>query len=126
MIKPDRFALTLRPIPGVDARITRISAEHSQTGEVTTAGILFTGGKYAHDEVQYELLRLADVFNLPAGHWHRLAEADGVPTYCNEPDPDGEDAWLRFAADHGIPREQAARTLLGPQTDASPFTRRVA
>lgn len=126
MIKPGRFALTLHPIPGVDPRITRISAKHSKTGEATTAGILFTGGKYAHDEVQDELLRLADAFDLPVGHWHRLAEADGVPTYCNEPDPDGEEAWLRFAADHGITREQAARTLLGPQTGAGPFTRRVA
>jgi len=126
MIKPDRFALTLYPIPGVDPRINRIAAEHPQTGEATTAGILFTGGKYAHDEVQGELLRLADAFDLPGGHWHRLAEADGVPTYCNEPDPDGAEAWLRFAADHGISREQAARTLLDEQTGSSPFTRRVA
>ena len=38
MIAPDRFALTIHPIPGVDQRISRIAAEHAQTGEVTTAG----------------------------------------------------------------------------------------
>ena len=126
MIIPDRFALTIHPIPGVDQRITRIAAEHAQSGEVTTAGILFTGNRDAHDEVQQELLRLTDFFDLQGGHWHRLTERDGIPTYCNEPDPDGDRAWLKFAADHGIPEEKAAMTLLDPRTGSHPSARRVA
>jgi hypothetical protein len=126
VITPDRFALTIQPIPGVDHRITRIAAKHAQTGEATTAGILFTGNRYAHDEVQQELLRLTDFFDLPGGHWHRLTETDGIPTYCNEPDPDGDGAWLKFAADYGISAEKAAMTLLDHKTVSHPPARRVA
>jgi hypothetical protein len=118
MINPYRFNLALQPIPDADQRITRIVAEHSRTGEVTTAGILFTGDRHAHDDVQTELLQLADSFDLAGGHWHRQSETDGSPTFCNEPDPDGEGAWLKFAADYGIPPEEAPTTLLGSQADS--------
>jgi hypothetical protein len=126
MITPGKFALTIHPIPGTDQRITRIAAEHSQTGEVTTAGILFTGDRYAHDEVQRELLQLADSFDLQGGHWHRLTETDGIPMYCYEPDPDGDGAWLKFAADYGIPAEQAAMPLPDSKAGSHLPARRVA
>ena len=126
MITPDKFALTIHPIPGVDQRITRIAAEHAQTREAATAGILFTGDRYAHDEVLQELLQLADLFDLPGVHWHRLTEADGIPTYCNEPDPDGDGAWLKFAADYGLPAAKAAMALLDRQIGSRQTARRVA
>lgn len=126
MLNPHRFTFALEAIPDTDPRISQIVAEHCQTGERTTAGLLFTGSRHAHDEVQPELLRLADSFGLPGGHWHRRAQTDGLPTFCNEPDPDGEDAWLKFAADYGIPPEQAPTTLLVGQADSNAAARYVA
>jgi hypothetical protein len=115
MLNPHRFTFTIEAIPDADSRITQIVAEHCQTGERSTAALLFTGPRYAHEEAYEELLRLADSFGLPGGHWHRLAETDGLPMYCNEPDPDGEAAWIKFAADYGIRREEAPTVLLADQ-----------
>ena len=126
MINPHLFTFAIEAIRDADQRISRIVAEHCETGERSTAALLFTGPRYAPEEAYDELLRLADCFGLPGGHWHRLAETDGLPMYCNEPDPDGEGAWLKFAADYGIPPEQAPTVLLANQADSGLPARYVA
>lgn len=115
MLNPHRFNFIVEEIPDADQRISQIIAEHCETKERTTEGLLFTGARHACDEVQDELLRLADSVGLARGHWHRLTETDGVPMFCNEPDPDGEGAWLKFAEDYGIPSAQAPRALLADE-----------
>jgi len=128
MFSSDQFKLTVQPIPDTDRRITRIVAEHCPTGQTSIAGLLFTGGKYEHDDVEAELQQLADAFGLPEGHWHRLSEADGIPTFCNEadPDPDGPDAWPKFAADYRVPSDLVATTLLGSPANPDAPARYVA
>jgi hypothetical protein len=122
----DKFKLSVQPIPDTDQRITRIAAEHCRTGQTSTAGLLFTGDMDAHDVVRRELQQLADRFGLPSGHWHRQSEADGIPTFCIGPDPDGDDAWPKFAADYGVPSDLVGTTLLASPVNSDAPARYVA